>query len=186
MLELVQVRGYAGTGLNAVAEHAHAPKGSLYFHFPEGKELLGAAAIDHAAQQFHELLAVAIRDEGTAGAVVRRVVDTLAELLTDGDFRLGCPVSVVTLEMGAESDLLRDRCASAFETWIAPVAELLVAGGRTDADARVLATTIVSTVEGAVIVSRAQRSVVPLESAGQVLGALLDAGPVAATGERAR
>ncbi|MDC5696208.1 TetR/AcrR family transcriptional regulator [Intrasporangium calvum] len=175
MLELIQSRGYAGTGLIAVAEHARAPKGSLYFHFPDGKEALGVAAVDRAADQFHELITAAARDEPTAGGVVRRVVEALAALLEASDFQLGCPVSVVTLEMGADSDLLRQSCAAAFESWISPVAELLVEHGRSDDDARGLATTLVSTVEGASIISRAQRSVVPLLRAGQVLSGLVDA-----------
>lgn len=183
MLELIQERGYAGTGLNAVTEHAQAPKGSLYFHFPEGKESLGAAAVDQAAQQFQELVADAARDQGTVGGAVRCVVDALAEILNDSDFQLGCPVSVVTLEMGAESDRLRNRCAAAFESWIEPVAAHLGATGRTEADARVLATTIVSTVEGAMIVSRARRSVVPLQCAGQVLADLVDTAPATAIRE---
>src|SRR5690349_3876281 len=44
MLELIQLQGYAGTGLNTVTAHARAPKGSLYFHFPDGKEALGEQA----------------------------------------------------------------------------------------------------------------------------------------------
>ncbi|WP_218779469.1 hypothetical protein [Streptomyces sp. NRRL B-24572] len=40
-------------------------------------------------------------------------------MLDDSDFQLGCPVSVVTLEMGGESERLRDACAEAFESRIA-------------------------------------------------------------------
>lgn len=186
MLELIQVRGYAGTGLNAVAEQADAPKGSLYFHFPEGKEALGVAAVDRAAAQFRDLVAAAALEEATAGAALRRVVEALAAILAESDFRLGCPVSVVTLEMGAASDRLRESCAAAFESWIAPTADYLAASGRSEADARVLATTIVSTIEGAVIVSRAQRSVVPLHHAGEVLAGLVDTAPAAMTGQASR
>ncbi|WP_218779470.1 helix-turn-helix domain-containing protein [Streptomyces sp. NRRL B-24572] len=49
MLELIQRHGYGGTGLNAVVEHAGAPKGSLYFHYSQGKEALGQKAIALAA-----------------------------------------------------------------------------------------------------------------------------------------
>ncbi|MEX0172072.1 TetR/AcrR family transcriptional regulator [Streptomyces sp. LMG1-1-1.1] len=176
MLELIQRHGYSGTGLNAVVEHAGAPKGSLYFHFPEGKEELGARAVELAAARFGALVADSAMGSDTAGEVLGRVIDELAGMLDGSDFRLGCPVSVVTLEMGAESERLRGACADAFESWIGPVGELLVAKGRPRAVARALATAVVSMVEGAVIVSRAQRSTEPLDCAAQAIAVLLAEG----------
>ncbi len=174
MLELIQRHGYSGTGLNAVVEHAGAPKGSLYFHFPQGKEALGEKAVELAAARFGSLVADSALEAATPGAVVSRAIDTLAGILTDSDFHLGCPVSVVTLEMGAQSERLREACANAFESWIAPVTEYLVAHGRPRSDAHATATAVVSMVEGAVIVSRAQRSTEPLRCAARALAALLD------------
>ena len=170
MLELIQTRGYSGTGLNTVVAHANAPKGSLYFHFPGGKEALGERAVELAAERFRAMVGT----DGTPGQVVRRVLDALARLLKESDYQLGCPVSVVTLEMGAQSDLLRDACADAFESWVAPLAALLAAHGRSPVAARSLATATVSMVEGAVIMSRAQRSVTPLRCAADTIGPLLD------------
>jgi TetR/AcrR family transcriptional repressor of lmrAB and yxaGH operons len=170
MLELIQTRGYSGTGLNTVVTHASAPKGSLYFHFPGGKEALGEKAVELAAERFRTIVSA----EGTPGQVVRRVLDALARLLEEGDYQLGCPVSVVTLEMSAQSDRLRAACADAFESWVAPLAGHLVAHGRSREEARSLATATVSMVEGAVIMARAQRSVAPLRYAADTLVPLLD------------
>ncbi|MBO9627076.1 MAG: TetR/AcrR family transcriptional regulator [Microbacterium sp.] len=174
MLELIQTSGYSGTGLNAVIEHAGAPKGSVYFHFPDGKEGLGVAAVDLAAQQFQALITEAATSGAGAAQTARTVIETLAAIVGDSDYRLGCPVSVVTLEMGAESERLRQACATAFESWITPTAALLEAGGATVEEARPLATVIVSTIEGAVIVSRAMRSVQPLISAADVVAGLIE------------
>lgn len=176
MLELIQRNGYSGTGLNSVAEHAGAPKGSLYFHFPQGKEALGEKAVELAATRFGALVSDSALESATPGEAVRRVIDVLAALLTDSDFRLGCPVSVVTLEMGVQSERLRDACANAFESWIAPVTEYLAAHGRPRPAARATATAVVSMVEGAMIVSRAQRSIEPLRCAAQAVAVLLDEG----------
>ncbi|MFG6195368.1 TetR/AcrR family transcriptional regulator [Nonomuraea sp. JJY05] len=174
MLELIQARGYSGTGLNTVVEHARAPKGSLYFHFPEGKEALGEKAVELAADRFRALVVGSALEPGSPGDVVRRVIDVLGGMLTDSDFQLGCPVSVVTLEMGAQSERLRDACANAFGSWIDPMAEYLAAQGRPASAARTLATAVVSTVEGAMILSRAQRSTEPLRCAAEVIAAILD------------
>ncbi|GAA3889130.1 TetR/AcrR family transcriptional regulator [Streptomyces sedi] len=172
MLELMQRNGYSGTGLNTVVEHAGAPKGSLYFHYPQGKEALGERAVALAASRFGSLLTAP--EAEAPSVVVGRVIGALAEMLAESDFHLGCPVSVVTLEMGGRSERLREACAEAFESWIVPVTELLVARGRPRPAARALATAVVSMVEGAVIVSRAQRSTEPLRNAAEALAALLD------------
>lgn len=174
MLELIQTSGYSGTGLNAVIDHAGAPKGSVYFHFPDGKEGLGVAAVDLAAAQFAQLIAEAAASAGGAAAAVRAAMEALTAIVSNSDYRLGCPVSVVTLEMGAESQRLRNACAAAFESWIAPTAALLEAEGLDAAPARSLATVVVSTIEGAVILSRATRSAQPLTSAADVLAELID------------
>ncbi len=174
MLELIQTSGYSGTGLNAVVEHAAAPKGSLYFHFPDGKEGLGVAAVDLAATQFEALIAQAARSTDSAAGAARAVIDALSTIVGESDFRWGCPVSVVALEMGAESERLRQACATAFESWISPTAALLEAGGVDGAEARTLATVVVSTIEGAVIVSRALRSTQPLASAAEVVAQLIE------------
>ncbi len=184
MLELIQTGGYSGTGLNAVIDHAGAPKGSVYFHFPDGKEGLGVAAVDLAAQQFEALLADAAASAGSASETARIVIETLAAIVGESDFRLGCPVSVVTLEMGAESERLRQACATAFASWIDPTTALLEAGGLTADDARSLATVVVSTIEGAVIVSRALRSIQPLMAAADVVASLIDQRMHAAGGTR--
>ncbi len=181
MLELIQSGGYAGTGLNAVIEHAAAPKGSVYFHFPDGKEGLGVAAVELAEAQFAALIAEAAAQAGSAAGAARAAIEALATIVGESDFRLGCPVSVVTLEMGAESERLREACATAFESWIAPTAGLLVTSGLAETDARSLATVIVSMIEGAVIVSRATRSTQPLRAAADVVVELIE-GRVAQTG----
>lgn len=176
MLELIQRHGYSGTGLNTVVEHSGAPKGSLYFHFPQGKEALGEKAVELAAARFGSLVADSATASAAPAEVLRCVIDDLAGMLEESDFQLGCPVSVVTLEMGAQSERLRDACAQAFESWIAPLSELLVSHGRSRDSARALATAMVSMVEGAVIVSRAQRSTEPLHCAAQAIVALLEPG----------
>ncbi|WP_364305604.1 TetR/AcrR family transcriptional regulator [Paenarthrobacter nitroguajacolicus] len=174
MLQLIQTSGYSGKGLNAVIEHAGAPKGSVYFHFPDGKEGLGVAAVELAAKQFEALIAEAAVSAGSAAEAARTAIEVLAAIVSESNFRLGCPVSVVTLEMGAESERLRQACAAAFESWIAPTSALLEAGGLDAGEARSLATVVVSTIEGAVIVSRAMQSTQPLLSAADVVAALIN------------
>ena len=180
MLELIQVHGYAGTGLNAVLTHSGAPKGSLYFHFPEGKEQLGERAVGLAADHFEALIVGGAR-VGPAAAERgpdRRVGGRAAlEFLEANDFAVGCPVSVVALEMGAESERLRTACEEAYDRWISPLTDFLVTRGHDRRSARATSSSVISLVEGAMIVARARRDVQPLRDAARTLRTLLDLPP---------
>jgi len=58
---LLQHRGYHGTSLNDILEQSGAPRGSLYFHFPGGKDQLAIeatrAGIEEATQALRQALA---------------------------------------------------------------------------------------------------------------------------------
>ena len=53
---LFQRQGYHATGLNQVLAEGKAPKGSLYFHFPRGKEQLAAEAVTAGAHEVRDEL----------------------------------------------------------------------------------------------------------------------------------
>ena len=58
-VELFRARGYDGVGVAELLEKSGAPRGSLYFHFPGGKEQIGAEAVtrvgEEVAQRFRDL-----------------------------------------------------------------------------------------------------------------------------------
>ncbi|WP_162940294.1 TetR/AcrR family transcriptional regulator [Gryllotalpicola protaetiae] len=174
MLELIQTQGYTGAGLNAVTEHARVPKGSIYFHFPGGKATLGARAVELAAQQLSDQLAEAMANAESPRDVVESMVTALIEMLVESDYRLGCPVSVVTLDASERSEVLRTACAVAFDSWITTLADYLETQRHPRPQAWAMATTIVTSLEGTVILCRAHRSVEALRDTAAVLGSILD------------
>ena len=93
---LVRERGARATSLDAVLEHSGAPRGSVYHHFPGGREQLLREATDYAGEY------VARRLERTATEDPLRAVDVLLdeyrESLLASDFRAGCPVVAVAVE----------------------------------------------------------------------------------------
>jgi len=54
---LLRRQGYAATGLNEIVARSGAPKGSLYFHFPGGKEQLALAAMEQTGEQLRAAIA---------------------------------------------------------------------------------------------------------------------------------
>src|SRR5215469_625120 len=123
---LFQRQGYHATGLNQVLADAKAPKGSLYFHFPRGKEQLAAAAVVTGGTELGEQLCVALT--GATGPVdgLAAVARILGGALTDSGYRAGSPLATVALDAAGDSEPIRTACARAY----ASLSELLV--GRLD------------------------------------------------------
>jgi TetR/AcrR family transcriptional regulator, lmrAB and yxaGH operons repressor len=174
--DLLHRQGYAATGLSEIVERSGAPKGSLYFYFPGGKEELVAAALaasrDELARAFDKLLAAA----PTAVAALHAVVMFFQAQLESSRFHKGCPIATVALEQAAGSDPLQAACSAAYTQWQTLVEDRLVREGYGVERAASLATLILSTIEGALILSRAHRSTAPLERAGRELVRILEQG----------
>ena len=150
--------GYQGTSFAGVLEHSGAPRGSIYHHFPHGKDQLVAAAIDLAAAR---ALAQLRAWEGLpATQVVDRFLDAWRALLVATEFGIGC--SVAGLTVSADTPALVDRAGEAFRSWRAGLRAVLAAGGIPAAEASSFATTLLAASEGAVVMCRAERSLAPL------------------------
>jgi TetR/AcrR family transcriptional repressor of lmrAB and yxaGH operons len=145
----------------ACRSHAHVRAGGIYFHFPGGKEQLAAETLAAAG----EAVAMAL-DEIAARApnparLVRDYVALQQRLLEDSGYRQGCPIATVTLEMASESEPIRDAAVAVFASWTGILADFLTTHGRRPAEAARLAEHVVTTLEVALLLARAQRSVSP-------------------------
>jgi AcrR family transcriptional regulator len=156
---LLATRGLQGTSFNDVLARSGAPRGSIYHHFPDGKDQLVDAAVELAGERALGVL------EAVRGSppreVTRYFLDLWREVLVRSDLRAGCAVLAVTV--ATDSPDLLAHAAAIFRAWRERLAELYRQGGmEPDAAAR-LATTVVAASEGAVVVSRAERNLEPFE-----------------------
>jgi TetR/AcrR family transcriptional repressor of lmrAB and yxaGH operons len=160
---LFRAQGYSGTGLKQLAKEADAPWSSMYHFFPGGKQQLGAEIVRHAADHYAHLIAKAFAAYPEPADAVAAVFKAEARILTESKFRNGCPVAAVTLDVASTVEELREPCAEAFDLWIETIARGLGATGLPAKDARTLASYVLSSLEGAILLSRAEKSVVPIE-----------------------
>jgi TetR/AcrR family transcriptional repressor of lmrAB and yxaGH operons len=160
---LFRTQGYSGTGLKQLAQEAEAPWSSMYHFFPGGKQQLGAEVVRYAADRYAELIAKAFAARSDPGDAVAAVFKAEAKILTESKFRNGCPVAAVTLDVASTVEELREPCAKAFDLWIGTIAQALAAAGLAAKDARALASYVLSSLEGAIVLSRAEKSVTALE-----------------------
>jgi hypothetical protein len=101
-----------------------------------------------------------------------------SRVLRDSDFRAGCPIVAATLE-GEREPTVRDAAAEVFRSWETGLADAFAARGVAPPRARSLATLLVASIEGAIVLARAQGSTRPLE---RVAGELQDVVELALAG----
>ncbi len=162
--ELFRRQGYAGTGLNQIVAEAHAPFGSLYHHFPGGKQQLAEEVIRVGGAFFQHLVTAVYDAEPNAEAAVRAVFSGAAETLAATDFQDACPIATIALDVASTNDALRRAAAEVFEEWTTALTERL-----NDPDH---ALAVLAALEGAFVLCRAQRTTRPMHAAGEMAAAL--------------
>jgi TetR/AcrR family transcriptional regulator, lmrAB and yxaGH operons repressor len=170
--ELMQRQGYHATGLAQIVEESGAPRGSLYFHFPGGKEELAVAALRDVGAQWRRRIEDAIEDAPDLGAAIVAVCQMFADELEASNWQLGCPLATVALEASTSSEAVREVCADHFAGWEASIAARLVASGIGEDAALRMAMFALASVEGALMLARVERSPRPLEIVGEGLRSL--------------
>jgi TetR/AcrR family transcriptional repressor of lmrAB and yxaGH operons len=156
---LLATRGLQGTSFSDVLARSGAPRGSIYHHFPEGKDQLVDAAIELAGDRALRVLD-AVQDSPPKD-VTGFFLDLWREVLVRSGLRAGCAVLAVTV--ATDSPDLLGHAARIFRAWRGRLADLYERGGMDTAAAARLATTVVAASEGAVVVSRAERTLEPFE-----------------------
>ena len=165
--ELLRRQGYAGTGVKQIVAAAKAPFGSIYHHFPGGKEELGAAAIRRSGA-LYELLIPAVFDPAPdLVSAVRLFFEGAAAHLEESEYEDACPIATVALEVSSTSDTMREACADVFESWIAAGLPRFTAEGLDEATSRELVMGMIAALEGAFVLARATQSIEALRVAGE-------------------
>ncbi len=166
---LVRERGARATSIDDVLEHSGAPRGSVYHHFPGGRQQLLREAIDYAG----EFVAGRIERATDPLAMLDQLLRDYREQLLRSDFRAGCPVVAVAIEAGdPESDLYRHADA-AFGRWQALLEQRLAEQGVKAARATELAVLVIASIEGAIVMARARRDVELLDNVHRQLRTLV-------------
>ncbi len=174
--ELFRRQGVMGTGLKQILEQADAPFGSLYHHFPGGKDELAAATIERAGAHYGAVVAEKLGDP-MDGAVerLRWSFADAAETLRLTDYADACPIETVALEVASTNERLRVATARVFDTWVENLTLWLRLAGVAEQRCRDLAWTILSLLEGAFVLVRATRTTDALLAAGDAAARLVAA-----------
>jgi TetR/AcrR family transcriptional repressor of lmrAB and yxaGH operons len=172
-VKLFGQRGYHGTALNDILDAAGSPRGSLYFHFPNGKEEIGEAASGLAGEAVRRVIATAAETSNNVEDFLTQIVQTMASNLERSGYTEGCPIATTALETAAQSEILGAAARNAFQSWEHELTRGFEHFGRKDA--ALLATTVLSQLEGALLLARTYRSLEPMHRAQEAVKLLVNA-----------
>lgn len=186
---LIRQRGYHGTSLNDILSASGAPRGSLYFHFPGGKDQLVVEVTRASVADVTERLGAALAAENDPAVAVHHVYQSVARMLEENEFSLGCPIAPLVLDAPNDVPELIELCRSAFEQWIGLLRRAFERAGVPERRAQALALLVESSLEGLMVIARATRDRAPLQAVADEVAALVEqavlAGKIAGQAESA-
>ena len=158
-IQLLATLGVHGASLLKVLEHTGAPRGSVYHHFPGGKEELILTALDLTGQRHDRFVD---RFRGTsAEEITAGYLELWRRILVRSRLESGCPILAVTVSVSAGP--LLDRAGEIFRTSQRHLVDLYEEVGVLRSAAERFVIFLVASAEGAVVLARAQQDIEPFE-----------------------
>jgi TetR/AcrR family transcriptional repressor of lmrAB and yxaGH operons len=175
--QLFQQRGYHAVSTADILHQARAPRGSMYHHFPLGKEQIAVAAVTRIRGEVLALLCALEARGRSLEATLRVVAGGMARWLRVSGWRQG--TMLASAAVGATPDLpeLHAAIRTAFAAWCEHLTGRLTDRGWTPAAARTMSQTVLAGIEGAMILARIDQDERVVTRVASTLARLIAAGP---------
>lgn len=161
---LMRQSGLSGAGINQILAHSKAPKGSMYYYFPDGKLQITREALELYGGRVAQSLETALSSKGKPADKVKALFRSVADRLEGCGYDQSCAAGAVALDLNAEVAELRPVVARILASW-----RDLIAGHfpmRSKARRESFAGLVLSAIEGGYVRGRAERSSAALIEAG--------------------
>ena len=151
-------KGYFGTSMSDLVRETGLEKGGIYGHF-SGKEELAVASFEYATGVMRERFEAALADKDGALEKLFAVVDVLGGMAEDPPVAGGCPILNTAVESDDANPVLKEKARDAMSGWLRLVGRIVKDGAREgelspEADPREIASVVVGTLEGALMLSK--------------------------------
>ncbi len=166
---LLEKQGYPATGLNEIVKESGAPKGSLYYYFPEGKEQIISEAVRYAGQILVERMRTGLIRVDDPLQALYEFINHQADQVEKQHFTAGSPLTIVSVEAAGSSERISQACRAVYDQIEAVLQERLACCGLTEAEAAEQARLTLASLEGGMILSRVHHSAAPLRSVARHL-----------------
>ena len=156
--QLFSRQGYFGSSLSDIMRETGMEKGGIYNHFAS-KEQLALEAFDYAVSLIQRRMKVALSDKRNAVDRLIALISVFQSLVDDPPVVGGCPVLNTAIEADDAEPALRERAFNVIQEWRETIHHIVIRGiergeMRPDTDGDTLATLCITSLEGAVMMSK--------------------------------
>jgi TetR/AcrR family transcriptional repressor of nem operon len=168
-MEIMLRKGFSATGVEAILKQANVCKGSFY-NFFSSKEEFGLAVIDEFRAKMGAIFQPIAEDTSLPPlARLRKYFETVFGMFERDNCTKGCLFGNLGLEMADQSEAVRERIDYGLQLWTDKICGLLEEAQDArqlpaDLDPRLMAETLVSSFEGALLLAKVKKSPQPLRS----------------------
>ena len=161
--DLVRERGVDGVGLREIVAHAGVSRGFLQRYFPGGKTQLVIEALSLAGSEVLGETEARLNTAVTLADAIDAIFAPWRRVLLESNFTMGCPIAATVID-ASRDDALRLHAAALLGQWRDSVHAALVEYGARAATAEDDASVLLAALEGALILSRANQTIQPLDT----------------------
>lgn len=174
---LFQRRGYHAVGTAEILAEAEAPKGSMYHHFPDGKEQIAINAVQTMSNDIGEMIAKLERSNTPMHEIIRTLAKGMARWLKESEWREGTMLASTTVGSVPDLPKLHAAIREAFDSWRETLTRILIREGWKKSEATIMAQTIIATTEGAMILARIDQDERIVTRVSEQLARIVERGP---------
>mgnify|MGYP003607071098 FL=1 len=167
-------QGYHATGISEILKKSNAPKGSLYYYFPQGKEQLAQEALQKTAEKIStEILAVLAKASTPLEGLQQHLI-YIAQKIEKDLFQPNVSISLIALETFSSNEIIRLECERTFQQIQNIYKNSFLKMDLQKEYADFLAMTMVMLTEGAITLSLTKKNTQPLHQLANNLPLLIN------------
>lgn len=159
--ELFHFKGYHATGLSQILQESGAPKGSLYYHFPNGKEQLALEAIHLSSKMISAAIEKNLATYDDPVKAFQHHIRDIAESFLNIEEKNNLntvPLGLLAMETAFVNENLRKACEETFAIWENHYYEKLRVNGYSEERAKLISQTISALIEGSITLCFTKKS----------------------------
>ncbi|MEC2056013.1 TetR/AcrR family transcriptional regulator [Peribacillus psychrosaccharolyticus] len=172
-LTLFHQKGYLGVGLNEILKVCSISKGSLYHHFPNGKEELLIACLHSLNETITTDMEEIFSNHPSTQTATQAMIEKLAMQFDRDGTITGYTFSSIVSEMGSLSEPVRNACALTFTKIQGIYASKLESDGFSKETAESMALMLTASIEGGIMLCLTKKTSDPLTIISKSLPNLL-------------
>jgi TetR/AcrR family transcriptional repressor of lmrAB and yxaGH operons len=153
---LMRRTGFSGAGINEILKESGAPKGSLYYFFPQGKKQIVSEALALYTERVLAVFDEAMSKASSPQDKVKRLFQVTAQRLEESNFQQSCAGGAVSLDLDLELEAVRLSVVAFFDQTVTLFARHFPFDDKRRA--RAFAGLLLTAIEGGYIRGRAERS----------------------------